>query len=227
VKIVAVMWMACLAAPAPKYKCAALLDGLRAELRAAEAHPIALASAAVRAPGAEDAGERCEGFGRVARALSHADRDVEVGTLDGRRAAVLIDGPHGSGHYSDVTLAVELDGHVVGACFTTSTSGWRNLSERGHQRFGRWRALAGDRLLLWSGLAAGAAEYESLIFALVYRLRGRALLLDGAATRKEIARMGRVYGEPDAARPDDDEAAAIHHAAADAYRALATDSSCR
>ena len=79
---------------------------------------------------------------------------------------------------------------------------------------------------VWSVIAAGQAEYESLISALVYRLRGDRLVLDRAAPLREIARMGRVYADDAAARPDDDEAREVHRAAAAAYRALATGTDC-
>jgi hypothetical protein len=218
--------LACLAVPVPKYTCASVLESVRADLRAAEANAIALANPALRAAGEEGAGERCDDFSRAAAALRKPTNGVESGTLGGRHAVVFTDGPHGSGHFSTVTVAVELDGRVVGACFSTSTSGWRNLSDGGRRLFGVWRTLVDDRLLVWSGLAAGAAEYESLISALVFRLRGDALVLDRAATGKEIGRMGRVYATPAAARADDDEAAALHRAAAAAYRALATGGAC-
>jgi hypothetical protein len=218
--------LACLAAPAaPRYTCAAFEEQIAKELRAVEAHPVALATPA-RMVGGEGAGQRCDDFERAVRALDHPAPEAERGTIGGRRAAVWTDGPHGSGHFSTVTLAVELDGRRVGACFTTSTSGWRNLSEVGHRGFGAWHTLVDGRLLLWDGVVAGAAEYESLLSALVYRLRGDVLALDRAATLREIGRMGRVYANDASARPGDDEALAMHRAAAAAYRALAGGAAC-
>ena len=219
--------IACLAArPAQAHDCASLAAALRAELDAAEHHPIALANPATTTGGEASAGEPCDDFARAARALAHADRDAEGGTLGGHRAAAWSDGPHGSGHYWNVALAVDLGGgRVAGACVATPTTGWRNLSDRGHRLFGRWRTLAGDRFVVWTTLTAGEALYDSLIYALVYRLRGDSLELDRAATLREIDRMRRVYATAPS-RPDDAEAAALHRAAAAAYRALADGASC-
>ena len=216
----------CVACPAQAYDCSSLAAALRAELDAAEHHPLALANPATTTGGEASAAEACDDFARAARALAHSDRDAERGTLAGHHAAAWSDGPHGSGHYWNVALAVDLGGgRVVGACVTTPTTGWRNLSERGHRLFGRWRALGGDRFVVWTTLSAGEALYESLIYAHVYRLRGETLELDRAATLREIDRMGRVYATAPS-RPDDAEAAALHRAAAAAYRALVDGASC-
>ena len=216
----------CAAGPAQAYDCSSLAATLRAGLDDAAHHPLALANPAPTTGGEASAGEACDDFARAARALAHPDRDAERGTLAGHRAAAWSDGPHGSGHYWNVALAVDLGGgRVVGACVVTPTPGWRNLSDRGHRLFGRWRTLAGDRFVVWTTLAAGEAEYESLIYALVYRLRGDALELDRAATLHELDRMGRVYATAPS-RPGDVEAAALHRAAAAAYRALVDGTSC-
>ena len=218
--------LASLTPPAPRYDCASLKQALESHLREAEAHPIPLTNPPKLANG-EIANESCDDFERASNAIAHPVRLAERGTLGGRRVAVWTDGPSGSGHFSTVTIAVEHDGQPVGACVTTSTSGWRNLSDSGHRQLGSWRKLVRGQLMLWDGVEAGVAEYESLIAAIVYRLRGDVLALDRAATLREIARMGRIYADDTSARPGDDTGLAMHRAAAAAYRAVAAQADCR
>jgi hypothetical protein len=158
--------------------------------------------------------------------LSATDQSVppERGTLGGHAAAVLSDGPHGSGHYWDLTLAITLEGRTLGACWSTSTSGWRNLPDEGRRKIGRWHVLVEDRLNVWSTLVAGAAESESLIIPLVFRLAADKVQLDRPATLKEIDRVGRVYATVATRR--DDPAPEMHRAAAAAYRSVVADTGC-
>ncbi len=206
------------------YRCSSMRASLLEELRRAELHPIRIASAPQSAPDENGTVEPCEDFDRVRQALRGRAGDTERGTLGGQPAAVRSSGPHGSGHYWDLTLAIVVAGRTLGACLTTATSGWRNLPADGARRFGRWRALASDHLSVWSTLAAGAAESESLIVPLLFRLADVELRLDRSATLKEVDRFGRLYAEVAAMR--DDHAAAMHRAAAAAYRAVAGGGDC-
>jgi hypothetical protein len=206
-----------------RYQCAGVLAQLRTELR--DAQLIPLDDPPLVAFDEERAGARCDAFEPVARALrGGGSRRLERGTIGGHRAALSSDGPHGSGHFWDLTLAIDLEGKTVGACPMTATSGWRNLPADGTRLFGQWRALADDRLLLWTTLAIGASEWESLIVPLVYGLSDRALVVDRAATLAAIGRFAHAYARV-AALPDD-RARAMHRVGAAAYGALADSKAC-
>jgi len=201
-----------------------MLATLRKDLREEEAHRVALQSPAL--PDRQQFGEKdCDDFDRAWQAIhGRAGANAESGRLGGHRAVVLSDGPHGSGHFWSLTLAVELEGRTVGSCMTTSTSGWRNLSPQGHRLFGHWRTLSDGRLHVWSTLVAGAAEIESLLVPYVYRVSEGALVLDHAATVTEIGRFGQLYAR--AAELRNDERRSMHQAAADAYRSFAAGTDC-
>lgn len=207
------------------YACAATLAALQSEVDRAAMSPIPLGEPPRRAPGEDDAGERCEHFDKALRAFDEPQSPAsESGTLGGRRAAIWLDGPQGSGHYWDLVIAIVLDGRRVGACWITTTTGARNIGTDGMRRFDVWRRFAGDRLHVWSNVGVGASLVESLLVPLVYRLTNGALVLDGATTRAEIGRFGRAYDA--LARAPADDFRALHRAAAAAYRAFAAGARC-
>ncbi len=85
-----------------RFACATLLAQLRADLRKEASHAIPLGAQGLltRDENADGASAPCEDFQRAKQALrGPAGPEIERGVLGGRRAAVLSDGPHGSGHY--------------------------------------------------------------------------------------------------------------------------------
>jgi hypothetical protein len=207
------------------YRCSSLRRMLSDELQRAELHPVRVTASPRSEPNENGDVEPCESFDRAKQALmGTVAGDLERGTLGGHRAAVLSEGPNGTGHYWTLTLAVSVERRTVGACFVTSTSGWRNLPAEGRRMLGRWHVLDGDHLTVWSTLVAGTAEWESLILPFVFHLADGELRLDRFETMKQMDRVGRVYGQVAAMR--DDHAPAMHRAAAAAYRSLASGTEC-
>jgi hypothetical protein len=201
-----------------RYTCAALLEQLRVDLRDEEAGPIRLTDPPTEHDESSGGtvGEPCDGFDDAG--------DVQRGRLDGRRATARSDGPHGSGHFWRVFVAVQDRGTVVGACFSTVTTWWRNLPDAGRARFGKWRLFHGNAVHVWSTLVAGGDEWSSVMLPLVLRLDKDQLALDRAATTVEIARAGRNYAK--VARMRDDPAPELHRAAAAAFAAFAAGTDC-
>jgi hypothetical protein len=208
------------AAPAradDRYTCAAFLDQLRADLRDEAAHPLALTDPPTeRTESGDTKAAACEGFDIV--------EGSERGRLDGRRATARSDGPHGSGRFWTVFVAVQDHGRVIGACFTTTTSWWRNLPDAGRARFGAWRLFHGNALHVWSTLVVGADEWSSVMLPLVLRVSKDQLALDLAATTAEIKRAGGNYAK--VARMGDEPAPEMHRAAAEAFAAFAAGTDC-
>jgi hypothetical protein len=203
------------------YACRSLVELLHRDVDASEKHPLRLAEHPV-----PDGEASCDDYRKVAGMLDAGEASgAESGTLGGHRAVARSDGPHGSGHFWDVQLAVVRDGgQKIGACLLTSTTGWRNVGHDSAAGFGPWRMLVKDRFVLWSTLVVGAAEYDSLLLPLVYRLEGSTLVLDSAATLAEIRRFGSVF-----ARLHDRAVVerVMHRGAAAAYSAFGAGSACR
>lgn len=209
----------------PNYSCRMVLRTLRARVSSRAAQSIPLQNPARRARGDENSGERCKGFRSVKQALHEkAGRDIERGQLGGHRAAVLTDGPAGSGHYWDLVLAVEVDDQAVGTCLTVSTAGWRNIPQSANASFPAWNMLAEDRFFLRDDLSVGDAVPDAALVPLVYSLVNGALVLDLAATKREIGRFAEKYAAMSTQHDDRDPK--LHRVAAAAYRAYVADAGC-
>lgn len=211
------------------YACAPILALLQADVKEATHASLVLSPPPDQRGDVDDGRCDADGFEHARKAL-HAKpgTGVEAGRLGMHRAAVWSDGPHGSGHFFQLAIAVELDGHAVGTCLGTATAGWRNIPSDGVRVIGTWQTLVGGKLVVWRELAAGhESELESLIDPVVYRLdeRAHALVLDGDATRAAIARFGRAYARIAALR--DDPEPDLHRGAAAAYAAFAAGTACR
>ncbi|MBL9040928.1 MAG: hypothetical protein JNM83_04975 [Myxococcales bacterium] len=210
-----------------RHDCSSVLKQLRADVRNEETRAIPLQTPGLKARDDldGDAGKPCADFERVKHALHGSSvSDIERGLLGGKRAAVLSDGPHGSGHYWQLTLAVQMNDQVVGACLITKTAGWRNIPAKGLPHFGQWHSLSNDRFRLWSELVAGESQSQSLIIPLVFRLSKRTLVLDLSATRIELGLFGEKYAALSTMRKDG--ASDLHRAAAAAYRAFSLGVEC-
>jgi hypothetical protein len=211
------------------YDCASILALVQADVKDAAHASLALSPPPDQRGDVDDG--RCDaGEFEHARGALHAKpgASVEAGWIAKHRAAVWSDGPHGSGHFWQLAIAVELDGRAVGTCVGTATAGWRNIPGDGVRVIGTWQTLVGGELVVWRELAAGhGSEAESLIDPVVYRLDGRthALVLDGDATRAAIARFGHAYARIATLR--DDPAPELHRGAAAAYAAFAAGAACR
>ena len=211
------------------YACGPILALLQADVKEAAHASLALSPPPDQRGDVDDG--RCDAgaFDHARRALhAKAGAGAEVGRLGTHRAAVWSDGPHGSGHFWQLAIAVELDGRAVGTCAGTATAGWRNIPGDGVRVIGTWQALVGGELVVWRELAAGhGSEAECLIDPVVYRLdeRTHALVLDVDATRAAIARFGRAYAKIATLR--DDPAPELHRGAAAAYAAFAAGGTCR
>ncbi|MDB4952986.1 MAG: hypothetical protein JWO36_555 [Myxococcales bacterium] len=207
--------------------CAHVLARLDHEVAEASAHPIKLASPPVDADGQRctDAADTTGREGDAAGGSATDAPTVETGTLSGDRATVRSDGPHGSGRYWSIDVRVVNGGHQLGACMQTSTTWWRNLPGAARKSLGVWHVLDGGAFFLWSTLAIGDSEWESLALPLVYRVSKHQLVLDRKLTTSAVARFGRMYR--DAAAVADDDARAMHVSAAAAYAAFATQGACK
>jgi hypothetical protein len=209
------------------FACESIRQQLHDELASATRAPILLAEAPVDSDDeAAASAEPCESFVRVRRALTgRLPREMERGILGTATAVAFNDGPHGSGRYWTVTLAVRREGMTRGACLATKTGGWRNLPRpRGTRLFGAWYMLVGGRLVIWTELAVGASEAESLIYPVIYRLGRDTLVLDEPRTLAEIGRFGRTYARIAKLREDEDRD--LHRVAAAAYRAVSNGTNC-
>lgn len=211
----------------PRYDCATLLAQLRADIQKEASRPLPLTTQAqnVRGDFAGEPGSPCDSFAQVKRALhGRGGGAIERGLLDGHRAAIRSDGPHGSGHYWSLAVAVEVEGRALGVCLSTKTAGWRNIPPPARKTFGTWHTLDGDRFHLWAELVAGGAESQSLIEPMIFRIEDHALVLDHETTRAEIGRFAKKYSAMSTL--PEDQAAGMHRAAAAAYHAFATGTSC-
>lgn len=131
----------------------------------------------------------CPGVDEAKRALSSPD----AGTLAGLRAGTFLQGPDGSGRYVAVTLAVETDAGVIGACLHDSTIGHRTAHQV-QEHFGAWRPLDADRFIMWGSISVDAeGDFGDVLLPRVYTLENGALLIDRRATAREVARFGAAY----------------------------------
>lgn len=210
------------------HACGTILALLQADVKDAAHASLALSPPPDQRGDVDDGRCGAGGFESARRAL-HAKpgASVEAGRLGTHRAAVWSDGPHGSGHYWQLAIAVELDGKPVGTCAGTETTGWRNIPSDGVRVIGTWQTLVGGELVVWRTLASGHGLFESLIDPVVYRLdeRTHALVLDVDATRAAIGRFGQAYAKIATLR--DDPAPELHRGAAAAYAAFAAGAACR
>jgi hypothetical protein len=85
--------------------------------------------------------------------------------------------------------------------------------------------IDGGAFSLWGTLAVGDSEWASLALPLVYRVSKQQLVLDRKRTTSAIAQFGRMYR--DAASDKDDDARAMHLAAAAGFAAFATHGKCK
>ena len=184
-----------------RHDCSSVLKQLRADVRNEETRAIPLQTPGLKARDDldGDAGKPCADFERVKHALHGSSvSDIERGLLGGKRAAVLSDGPHGSGHYWQLTLAVQMNDQVVGACLITKTAGWRNIPAKGLPHFGQWHSLSNDRFRLWSELVAGESQSQSLIIPLVFRhVEDHSLAQNAVGTHQDVELSVRLQREPD------------------------------
>jgi hypothetical protein len=212
-----------LASPA-RHRCEDVLANVRRKL--AQPAPIALGAA-----------DECEDEIAAAkdmltsRAASMPDAIAGTGDLDGTRAAVVATGPNGSGHFWNVGIAVGAPPLV--ACVTTSTAAWRNIGGNAavSKLFPRFDPLAvPHRFTLWTNINSLPPNDEGrdiapslLLLPMVFRLAGERLEVDLDATKRELRAWGDRYARAAAGK---DDFAALHRAAAAAYRAFAEGTDC-
>lgn len=137
--------------------------------------------------------EGCEAASTVKRSLTgRFDAGVSLGTLDGARAGVLLDGPGGSGRYWTITVGVTTDAGVVGACLHSSTLGhrWSHQAD-----LGKWEPLQRDAMVVWGSLPLGTGDVDlpAVLVPRVFTRTGTRLALDRAATAKELERFATAY----------------------------------
>jgi hypothetical protein len=129
--------------------------------------------------------------------------------MAGLDAALVVDGPVGSGRYSALGLAIADGATIRFVCVTASTVGWRHLHEVASALAPLpWLAdLDGDgsaEMVVWGRLPFGHSEVENGLVPAVYSLeRDRLIRRDraGASVARRVADAYRVLqsgGDPTA-----------------------------
>jgi hypothetical protein len=154
-------------------------------------------------------------------------RSIQVGHVDGHRILVKASGPSGSGHFWSVVAMTQVEGRLVAGCTVTSTAGWRNLPAEGARRLAPldWFSPRG-LLALWTSPPAffGAAQNEHILLRRLYRIQGRALVLDARATLREVGTFSDLYARW--ARLPENGAAELHATTAEALGGVSEDRKC-
>jgi hypothetical protein len=176
-------------------------------------------------------GDPCELPGALATALGGAPTDgVRLCNASGRKLAVSVAGPSGSGRWWEIAIALTgPKGAVAGACIESATTAWRNIPPEVLRPGSapRWDVCPGDlsdRLEIWDSVRSfvDADMTGYVLFSLVYRVEGDALVVDIDATQRRAAELSGFYR-----RTARTSRAALHVEAAAMLEAFASGSTCR
>lgn len=155
-------------------------------------------------PPSEEEVSECSHFDEARRALNGSadggtlgsagkDTTFFVEQLGHLPAAVQLIGPGGSGRFWEMTIAVQRDGRVVGACLTTSTVGFRQAQKVREFLPPQWQPLQGGRLVLWTSLGFGPSPAAQLLVPIAFKHVGDSLVVDRRATARLVSAFADAY----------------------------------